>query len=117
MLDKTICCLLMLTTLGFSGLSHAGYVTQGSLKVQRVQVGYAGGVMYFSIDKAPKNPRSCKNTSSSNRLVAVDPSKSEVSQVLAVLLSAQATKSSVELQIFDDTCLNDFAVLRRIAVY
>ena len=78
--------------------------------------GYANDEVFFYIDKAPKNPNGCSHSDVSNILV-VDPNKSNVSLVLSILLMAKATDSSIEIQIYDNTCSGNYAVIRRIAIY
>jgi len=110
--------ILTLLAIQFCCVFHvnAGYVTQNNVKIERVNVGYTGGEIYFSIDRTPSNPKSCSNTGSSNRLIAVDPNRSSTAQVLSALLSVQARGSLVELHIYDDSCFNNFAKLRRLSL-
>jgi len=96
--------------------ANAGTVTQSNLKVTKVMAGYVNNEVFFYIDKAPKNPKECSHSEVSNILV-VDPNKSDVSLVLSILLMAKATDSSIEVQIYDDTCSGNYAVIRRIAIY
>lgn len=110
--------ILILLAIQFCCAFHASadYATQNNVKIERVNVGYTGGEIYFSIDRTPTNPKSCSNTGSSNRLIAVDPNKSSTAQVLSALLIAQARGSLVELHIYDDSCFNNFAKLRRLSL-
>lgn len=94
----------------------AGQVTQGDLKVTKVMAGYQEGQIYFYVDKTPQNPKNCSSTNDGKVLV-VDPNRSDVSHVLSVLLTAKASNSSVEVQIYDDYCYGGYAAIRRVAVY
>ncbi|WP_157771171.1 hypothetical protein [Shewanella algae] len=95
----------------------AGQVTQSNLRVTKVMAGYSGGEIYFFVDKLPNNPRKCANPYSDYNILVVDPARSDISQVLSVLLTAKVSNSNIEIQVYDDYCFNEHAVVRRVAVY
>ncbi|CCO50084.1 exported hypothetical protein [Vibrio nigripulchritudo SOn1] len=109
--------LFVLLSALFSFALSAGQVTQTGLKVTKVMAGYPNGEVYFYVDKLPKNPKNCANPRSNHNILVVDPKRSDVSQVLSVLLTSKASHSNIEIQVYDDYCLNDYAVIRRVAVY
>lgn len=106
--------LLMVLT---SPFAVAGKVTQDDLKVTRVMTGYLSGEAFFLVDKPPANPNGCPGTTASYYVLAVDPSKSNVDQVVSVLLTAFVSGKNVEVQVYDDDCFSGHAVIRRVAIY
>lgn len=109
--------LFLISIVFFSFSAFAGQVTQGGLKVTKVMAGYDGGEVYFLVDRAPLNPKECASTTSSYYVLGVDPLKSNTDQVISVLLTALLTGKQVEIQVYDDDCLNQHAVIRRVAIY
>lgn len=109
--------LIAVTMLVFVSPAHAGQVTQGGLKVTKIMTGYSGGEAFLVIDKTPLNPNDCSATTSTSKTLAVDPSKSDVDQVISVLLTAFTSGKDVEVQIYDNSCFNGHAVIRRVAIY
>ncbi len=97
--------------------SYAGQVTQGGLKVTKVLTGYSNGEAFFVLNNTPLNPNDCSATASSFKTSAIDLAKSDVSQVLSVLLTVFTSGKEVEVQIYDDRCFSSHAVIRRVAVY
>ena len=109
--------MLFLAFMVFSLAVNAGQVTQSDLKVSKIMAGYQGGEIYFFVDKDPVNPKGCGNPKSGYKILIVDPLKSDVSQILSVLLTAKASQSKIEIQVYDSYCLGDHAVVRRVAIY
>jgi len=90
--------------------SHAGQVTQSDLNIVKVMAGYTGGEAYFFVNKDPLNPHQCSLTRGAYRILAVDPDRSNVDQVLSILLAAQISGKKVEIQVYNDGCFNGHAV-------
>ncbi|WP_039983663.1 hypothetical protein [Vibrio sagamiensis] len=112
---KVLATIILLLT---SFMSISGVVTQGSLKVKKILTGYPEGEIYFLVDRQPVNPNNCTLTAPGHMmLLAVDPKRSDVSQVLSVLLTAKASSSNIEIQVYDDYCRGNYGVIRRIAIY
>lgn len=109
--------LLLLAIMFISSVAYAGQVTQSGLKVSKVMTGYQGGQIYFLVDKKPVNPKGCRSPDEGYNALVVDPQKSDVSQVLSVLLTAKVSRSNIEIQVYDDYCFDDYAVLKRVAIY
>ncbi len=95
----------------------AGQVAQNDLFIEKILTGYMDGEAFFVIDKEPLNPNDCSGTTATNSTLAIDPAKSNVEQVLSVLLTALTTKKKIEVQIYDNTCYKGHAVIRRVAIY
>jgi hypothetical protein len=108
---------ILISTLLFAAPASAGTVTQGNVNVVKVLAGYTSGEVYFYTDIAPVNPNNCSITNDNNKILAVDPSKSNVDQVLSILLMAKASNAKLEIQVYDDSCYGSYAVIRRVAVY
>ena len=109
--------LLLLFILFETPIAYAGQVTQGGLKVTKVMTGYSGEEAFFLVDEVPSNPNECVGTTSTYHVLAVDPSKSNVDQVVSILLTAFASGKNIEVQVYDDSCFNGHAVIRRVAIY
>ena len=107
----------VLTILMFliSTVCYGGYVTQNGLRIAKVLAGYDQGQVYFFLDKPPLNPQECNNSNSAN-VVVVDPDKSDVSQILSILLLAKASDLPIDIQVYDDYCLGGYAAIRRVGV-
>jgi len=91
---------------------HAeSYTTTSDLKVTSVFAGYENNGAFFEVDGDAGSSASC-----SNGAIAVDPARSNVNHVLSVLLYANATGKSVDLQLYNASCLDGHKVLRRIKV-
>lgn len=101
----------------YSVAAISGQVTQGDLQVTKVMTGYSSGEAFFFVNKEPANPSGCSNTASSSFILAVDPDKSDVEQVLSVLLTAFVSGRHFEVQVYDNTCFSGHAVIRRVAIY
>lgn len=110
---KIIILLLALMSLPLA----AGQVTQSNLKVTKVMAGYSNGEVYFFVNKSPLNPKGCDAPKVNYNILAIDPARSDINQALSILLMAKATNMNVEVQIYDDYCFNNHAVIRRIALY
>jgi len=87
------------------------YTPSNGHKVTSVFAGYLDKEAFFEIDGAGINPAECTGTP-----IAIDPQKSDVSHVLSILLYAHASGKSVDLQIYNESCLGGHRVLRRIKV-
>ena len=107
----------VLTTLMFviSTTCYGGSVTQNGLRITKVLAGYDQGQIYFFLDNAPLNPQECIHSNSAN-VVVVDPDRSDVSQVLSILLLAKASDVPIDIQVYDDYCLGGYAAIRRVGV-
>jgi hypothetical protein len=79
--------------------------------------GYQGGEIYFFVDNELVNPSGCESLKSGCKILIVYPSSSNVSQVLFVLLTAKASQSKIEIQVYDNYCLGYHAVIRRVVIY
>lgn len=95
----------------------AGQVTQSNLNVTKVMAGYSNGEIYFFVNNPPLNPKGCTAPKGNYNILAVDPARSDINQVLSILLMAKATNAKVEVQIYDNDCFNNHAVIRRVAIY
>ena len=109
--------LVLLFIVVMSPLVSAGHVTQSGLKITKVMAGYEGGEIYFFVDGIPKNPKGCASPNTGYNMLVVNPAKSDVPQVLSILLMAKAADSSIEVQIHDDQCFLNNAVIKRVAIY
>ena len=101
----------------FVSPAHAGQVAQGDLKVTKIMTGYSGGEAFFLLEQEVLNPNDCSGTTPTNRVLAIDPTKSNVDQVISVLLTAFSLGKNVEVQIYDNSCFKGHAVIRRVAIY
>ena len=94
-----------------SGVFAESYTAANGLKVTSVFAGYENGEAFFEVNGAAVNPASCGGTP-----IAVDATRSNAGQVLSVLLYAHAAGKTVDLHIYDESCLGGHRVLRRIKV-
>ena len=96
----------------FSLLANAtNYTSSNGHNVESVYAGYSDKIAFFEISGSAPNPNDCAGVP-----IRVDPEKSDVNQVLAILLYAHAAGKEVDLQIYTDGCIDSHRVLRRVKV-
>lgn len=108
--------LLTLTAILIPTIGQAGTVNLSDALVTSVMSGYQHKGIFINLNKAVPNPANCANNSNEPDVVAAIPSHGEVSHVLSLALAAKAMGNVVDLQIYDDICLEGWPVLRRIKV-
>ncbi|WP_143247568.1 hypothetical protein [Agaribacterium haliotis] len=109
LVSTTLLC-LSLSLLSKFSLAES-YSHSYNLKVTSVYAGYIKKNAFFEVDSELSNNAGC-----TAKAIAVDPERSDVEQVLSVLLYAHATGKLVDLQIYNESCFDSHRILRRVKV-
>ena len=100
-----------------SSYAVAGNVSSNGHIVTAVMSGYEHKGMFLETSKDLANPADCPNwTSTSKRIIAAIPARSEVDHVLSVALAAKLSQSELDIAVYDDICHEGWPVLRRIKI-
>ena len=84
------------------------------LIVEDVYAGYEGGIIFFGVDSNVTNPNNCP--AGAQRIIGIDPNRGSVDHVLSVLLYAHASGKKVDIQVYDESCVGNHIVARRVKV-
>ena len=106
-----------LVILGFGILSLGSNATSyTSSGVSKIYAGYTNkGVFFDATTSNSINVAACGAGLTANTF-GVDPSLSDVSHVLSVLMYAQSTNKEVVIEFYDDKCFSNHRVIRKVAV-
>ncbi|WP_146171247.1 hypothetical protein [Saccharospirillum sp. MSK14-1] len=108
--------LFLITLLVVSHSAYAeSYTEVNNLKVKSVFAGYEEGWAFFELESTVVNPNGC--VSGQNKIMGIDPERSDVDQVLSVLLYAHSSGRTIGIQIYNESCVYDHPVIRRVRVF
>ena len=101
--------------ISFSLTAAAGIVTATNVKIDAVLTGYDHGGIFLELTTDAPKPASCSNTASVNTTtVAVIPGRSDVGHVLSIALTAKTLDATLDIDIYDDICFGNWAVVRKL---
>lgn len=92
----------------------AGHVSASNVTIDAVLAGYDHGGIFLELTTDIPNPANCSNTAIKPKVVAVIPARSDVGHVLSIALTAKTLDSSLDIDIYDDICFSDWAVVRKL---
>lgn len=72
------------------------------------------GTCFFDVDMPVSNPNDC--SAGNQKTIGFDPNRGNIDHVLALLLYAQAAGKSIDIQVYNQSCLSNRIVIRRIKV-
>ncbi|WP_444896763.1 hypothetical protein ACJJI5_09595 [Microbulbifer sp. EKSA008] len=109
--------LFLIVTLFSLSVSAEEYTYIGGLDVVHVNAGYSDRDAYFTVgESVSENPAGCSNGVGNEAVFAVDADRSDVNQVISLLLFAYSTGKEVNIQVWNDSCSSGFRVIRRVQV-
>lgn len=109
--------LAVFVALLLSEFSHAGFKHFDAGKIVGIYGGYDHGNVYFIVENDVPNPAGCSATSSQRRMLGFDATKTNTDHALSLLLAAKAADMTVEIRIYDDSCVSSHVSVNRIAIF
>lgn len=100
---------------GISAFVNAeSYTYVSGLTVNNVYAGYVEGHVFFDVNSDVPNLNNC--SAGGQRTIGADPARGNIDHVLSILLYAHAAGKKIDIQVYDQSCISNHIVIRRVKV-
>ena len=107
--------IVVILVFGVSVFANAeSYTNVNGLTINNVYAGYVEGHVFFDVDSDVPNLNNC--SAGGQRTIGADPARGNIDHVLSILLYAHAAGEKIDIQVYDQSCISNHMVIRRLKV-